>query len=74
MTTGEPPPATLSVPAAARRMGLGREQVLRLVRNGSLGVRRFPGLRPQVLEADVDRLVSESVTPASRPSGHREKV
>jgi predicted site-specific integrase-resolvase len=64
MSTEATPPKTIPLPEAARRMGLKRDRVARLVRKGMLGVVKYPGLRTQVIEADVQRLIDQSVVPA----------
>lgn len=58
-------PPTLSIAEAARKMGLDRFRIGRLIRNGSLGIVRYPGLRTRVVAADVEALIAASVLPAT---------
>ena len=55
----------ISTSSAAERLGITLDQLGRLVKRGALTRRKLPGLRAQILEADVERLAAESVIPAT---------
>lgn len=51
---------------AARRLGIGRTGLDRLVEQDLLTVKRLPGLAPQYRRADVERLLEASIHKPSR--------
>lgn len=66
-------PALLSIPAAARHLGIGRNAVLDLVARGDLATIRI-GKRQKVTRASVDALVSQPKSDTSTPTNYRDAV
>jgi hypothetical protein len=56
----------ISYSAAARMMDMNPGAVTRMIRNGLLTTRCFPGGRPQVRSDEVERLAAKAVRPACR--------
>lgn len=57
-------PAYVSVPAAARRLGLSADRFRRLVKEGRVTALQLPGCHPAIPATELDRIVREFTIPA----------
>ena len=57
MTTPLETRATLTVPEAARLLGMMPERLQKLVRAGHVRVVPLPGVRPMIPKQEIDRLL-----------------
>ena len=57
----------LTIPGAARMLGVGQSSIRTLVHRKLITCRIVPGSYPRVLAEDVERVARESTTPA-RPA------
>ncbi len=62
--SAESPKQWISVPMAAKHLGIGERAVNRLVESGQLTCRSIPPSYRRVLRSEVEALASRSTTPA----------